>query len=100
MLTGWKMMMYARLLWKLAGRAAVALGYVGVPYDYESLFANITGRVLADSRRFFCSEYVYWCGLEAGLPDWQPAVAPRPSDMPQLNWWSDPVEITPTPQKT
>ncbi len=77
--------------------AALALGYVGVPYDYESLFANISGRVLADSRRFFCSEYVYQCGIEAGLPDWESGRTPRPADMPQLNWWSDPVEITPPP---
>lgn len=36
-----------------------ALEQVGVKYDFGSLFKNILGKVGADMRKFFCSEYAF-----------------------------------------
>lgn len=65
-------------------------------YDYDSLFKNIFGRVSADARRYFCSEFVYLNGRDCGLPlpdEWPWEQAPRPGDMPKLEWWGNPVLI-------
>lgn len=63
-----------------------ALEYIGVPYDYQSLFRNAFGRVSADARRLFCSEYCFLCyGLQGQ--------APTPGDMPYLGLFKEPVRI-------
>lgn len=63
-----------------------ALEYIGVPYDYESLFKNAFGTVSADARRLFCSEYCFLCyGFEGE--------APTPGDMPKLGIFKEPVRI-------
>ena len=36
-----------------------ALEQTNTKYDYGSLFKNIFGKVSADARKFFCSEYVF-----------------------------------------
>lgn len=63
-----------------------ALKYIGTPYDYKSLFRNAFGRVNADARKLFCSEYCFVCyGLNG--------TAPTPGDMPSLGIFRDPVLI-------
>lgn len=63
-----------------------ALKYIGTPYDYGSLFRNAFGKVNADARRLFCSEYCFICyGLEGK--------APTPGDMPDLGIFKEPVLI-------
>lgn len=59
---------------------ARALEYVGTPYDFGSLFLNALGKVSADARRLFCSEYVF---LSMGLE----GKAPRPDEMLSLGFW-------------
>jgi hypothetical protein len=63
-----------------------AMKYIGTPYDYKSLFRNAFGRVSADARELFCSEY---CFLAYGLT----GTAPTPGDMPGLGIFKDPVLI-------
>lgn len=60
-----------------------ALGKVGTPYDFHSLFKNILGRVSAEATRLFCSEYVFLAWKEAGLP--VSGKAPRPGDIPEMD---------------
>ncbi len=63
-----------------------AMKYIGVPYDYRSLFKNAFGRVSADARALFCSEYCFLCyGLNGQ--------APTPGDMPGLGIFREPVLI-------
>lgn len=63
-----------------------AMKYIGTPYDYKSLFKNAFGRVSADARELFCSEYCFVCyGLNG--------TAPTPGDMPKLGIFWDPVLI-------
>jgi len=63
-----------------------AFQYIGVPYDYRSLFKNAFGKVSADARELFCSEYCFICyGFEGK--------APTPGDMPKLGIFKDPVQI-------
>jgi len=57
-----------------------ALRMVGTKYDYKSLFAQALGRVSADAKRLFCSEYAVLSWHTAGLPvSIDPAA--RPGDM-------------------
>ena len=63
-----------------------AMRYIGTPYDYKSLFKNAFGRVSANARELFCSEYCFLCyGLNG--------VAPTPGDMPKLGIFWEPVLI-------
>jgi hypothetical protein len=56
----------------------------GIPYDYESLFKNMLGRVSADAARYFCSEFVFDAWVNAGVTQYPPSgVAPRPGDIPK-----------------
>jgi hypothetical protein len=55
----------------------LAFQYIGVPYDYKSLFKNAFGRVSADARALFCSEYCFLCYGKTGK-------APTPGEMPKL----------------
>lgn len=59
---------------------------MGTPYDYPSLFANIVGRVSADARRLFCSEYCYLALGYAGK-------APQPHELPKLGIFELPRRI-------
>ena len=63
----------------------------GLPYDYQSLFTNILGRVNSDARKFFCSELVDFIWQKCHIPRRQnlkvpPNKAPRPGDIP--NWYN------------
>ena len=64
----------------------------GVPYDYGSLFRNAFGRVNADARKYFCSEYIWLNWVYANMADNEGLIAPRPADLPGLVK-SDPLEI-------
>lgn len=59
-----------------------ALSYVGIEYDFGSLFKNIFGLVSADMKKFFCSEYVFISWREAGLVTGDKA--PLPSMLEKL----------------
>jgi len=63
-----------------------ALKMIGVPYDYESIFKQIVGKVSADARALFCSEYCY---MAYGLI----GKAPSPGEMPELGIFKEPVKI-------
>lgn len=64
-------------------------------YDYGNLFKNIFGRVSANAREWFCSEYVYLNCRDVGMPlgDWPRDIAPRPGDMSKLGWWGAGIKI-------
>ena len=57
-----------------------------VPYDYQSLFKNIFGRVSNDARQYFCSEFVWINWIQSGRipPEKMKLAAPRPGDLPGL----------------
>ena len=59
--------------------ATWALKQVGIKYDFDSLFRNALGRVSADAKQYFCSEFVYLAYKQAGLVKRQKA--PRPGDI-------------------
>jgi len=44
----------------------MAVGLIGIKYDYKSLIKQIFGAVSVDIQRLFCSEYVYLCYGFAG----------------------------------
>lgn len=54
------------------------LSYVGIKYDYGSLFKNLLGHVSSDARRLFCSEAFY---MSLGFT----GKAPRPNELPSMN---------------
>ena len=62
------------------------LEYIGVPYDYGSLLRNAFGKVTADARRLFCSEYAFLCYGYTGK-------APTPGDMPSMGIFKKPVKL-------
>ena len=64
----------------------------GTPYDYGSLFKMIFGRVSADMKEFFCSEFCYMAWEENGLPV-NEEKAPRPGDIPELGLFKEPILI-------
>lgn len=65
---------------------AEAMKYLGVGYDFSSLFRNAAGRVAPGLRRLFCSEAVWAAAAGAGLPVPSSTMsrAPRPGDL--LDW--------------
>lgn len=65
---------------------ADALSMVGIPYDYKSLFYQLIGKVSADARKLFCSEYCY---LSYGFT----GTAPAPADMPALGIFKQPIKL-------
>ena len=71
--------------------AAWALNQVGKRYDYGSLFKNMLGRVNADARSYFCSEFVFLAYKEAGIVGGN--VAPRPGDIARWNCFKFPVKL-------
>lgn len=78
-----------------AAREAIgdwAIEREGTPYDYGSLLRQAFGRVSADMRYFFCSEYCYFAYRESGIPVAEPK-APRPGDIPRLGIFEPPILI-------
>lgn len=68
-----------------------ALLQVGVPYDYKSLFKQTVGRVLADMKELFCSEYCFIGWIKSGIK--LKGKAPRPGDIPKLGLFKKPIRI-------
>jgi hypothetical protein len=68
-----------------------ALAQSGQPYDYDSLFKNILGRVSVNARELFCSELAFLSWRFAGIVIGE--VAPRPGDIPKLNIFKEPIRI-------
>ena len=65
----------------------------GKKYDFHSLFRNIFGLVLPETSRFFCSEFVYFAYLYAGIVE-KEEKAPRPGDL--LKWkelYGKPIQL-------
>jgi len=63
-----------------------ALSLIGIPYDYQSIMHQIFGKVSADARSLFCSEYCFICyGMDGK--------APTPADMPELGIYKEGVKI-------
>lgn len=63
-----------------------AFSYMGVSYDYGSLFKNILGRVSSDAKKFFCSEYYYMCLGQTGM-------APTPVDLGKMDCFNEGIKI-------
>jgi hypothetical protein len=72
--------------WDRAVIGERAMRYIDTPYDYRSLFRNIFGKVSANARELFCSEYCFICYGFSGK-------APVPGDMPDMGIFKDPVKI-------
>jgi len=71
---------------------------VGSKYDYNSLFKQAIGRVSADARKFFCSEFWFLACQQAGVP--LTGKAPRPGDIPKYDVFARSVKILERPVKT
>jgi hypothetical protein len=69
---------------KAIGERASAL--IGIPYDYMSIAKQVVGRVSADARSLFCSEY---CFLSWGYT----GVAPNPGQLPGLGIFKEPIKL-------
>ncbi len=76
---------------KRAEIAAWALNQVGKGYDYGSLIRNMLGRVNADARSYFCSEFVFLAYKRAGIV--RGVKAPRPGDIPDWQCFKLPVKL-------
>ena len=72
--------------------AVWAISKEGTPYDYTSLFKQIMGRVSADAKEFFCSEFCYIAWKDVGIP-MRDQKAPRPGDIPSLGIFTAPLLI-------
>ena len=62
----------------------IALSYVGVEYDYGSLFRQALARVSVDASRLFCSEYVQLAWQIGGVIPADTAIAKQPGELPCL----------------
>lgn len=73
-----------------------AFDQIGKKYDYLSLLTQMLSRVSTDSRRFFCSEFAYFCWKAAKIPMKNPSgKAPRPGDIPKLGIFDAGVPLLP-----
>lgn len=68
-----------------------ALCQAGQPYDYDSIFKNILGRVSVNARELFCSELDFMSWRFAGIVSGD--TAPRPGDIPGLGIFKEPIKI-------
>lgn len=72
--------------------AREAMKYVGIGYDYKSLFKQALTRVSAEADSFFCSEIAYIALKEAGLPV-KMAYAPQPGEFKSLGIFKTRIRI-------
>jgi hypothetical protein len=76
-----------------------AFSNIGVKYDVKGVFQQIFGRISADARTYFCSEYNYFAYKNVDIPMNVPLdnngkpLAPRPVDIPDLGIFKDPVKL-------
>ena len=81
---------------ELRSRIAVkAFEVVDIPYDYDSLFKNVLGRVSTNFSKLFCSEFYNWdlytSGIDTGWP--VPGKAPTPADIDKFKIFKEKVRI-------
>lgn len=72
--------------------AREAMKYVGIGYDYKSLFKQFLSRVSTEVDSFFCSELAYVALKEAGLPVKMP-YAPQPGEFCNLGIFKTRIRI-------
>ena len=68
-----------------------ALLKIGVAYDYTSIWKQITGRVSADAKKLFCSEFCFLGWKFGGIR--LKGKAPRPGDIPKYDIFKKPVQL-------
>jgi len=71
--------------------AAWALERVGTPYDYQTLIANIFGKISSDAKKFICSELYFKDLVAAGIVP--PGPDPRPGEFARYNVHRPPIRI-------
>jgi hypothetical protein len=64
-----------------------ALSFIGIPYDYEAIVAQLFGSVSVDVKSLFCSEYYY---RSLGFSECE---APNPYEMASKEYFGTPVRI-------
>lgn len=64
-----------------------ALSFIGVPYDYQAIVAQLFGSVSVDVKSLFCSEYYY---RSLGFIEGD---APNPYEMATKEYFGTPVRI-------
>jgi hypothetical protein len=77
---------------KRVGVGASALSYVGVGYDYVSLFRQAAMRVSTDAGRLFCSEFGQICWEDNNIVP-QRSMALQPGEMAGLGATMPPMKI-------
>lgn len=75
-----------------------AMSKEGTPYDYNSLFKQVFGRVSVNAKDLFCSEYVHAAYKHVGIPI-ESKKALRPSDIPNEKIFREPIKIYDSSQK-
>lgn len=71
-----------------------AFQQVGIKYDYDSLFAQMSGKVWAVADKYFCSEFNYFAWKNADIPMYNPdGLAPRPCDIDSLGIFENPIVL-------
>lgn len=72
-----------------------AFNRIGIDYDYTSIIKQLFGRVSLDTKRLFCSEFVYQDFVDAKVPGADPdAIAPNPGELFRIHqFWGMPVLI-------
>jgi len=63
-----------------------SLSFIGIPYDYEAIAAQLFGPVEVDAKSLFCSEYYYKSLGYQGQ-------APTPYELCKLEHFEEPVRI-------
>jgi len=64
----------------------MALGLIGIKYDYKNLLKQIFGKISADIEQLWCSEYVYVCYGYSGI-------APYPGELSKLGIHKEGVQL-------
>lgn len=72
-----------------------ALDHIDVGYDYSSIFKQTHGRVNANSKKLFCSEFCFLALRDGGKIEQleNVVIAPRPGDMKNLGIFYERVRI-------
>ena len=68
-----------------------ALLQIGVDYDYGGVIRQVVGRISADVKKLWCSEFCFFAWVFGGIP--LKGKAPRPTDIPKYNIFKVPVKI-------
>ncbi len=83
---------YSSFAIKLIEYFAIEAAHQGVKYDFEGLFKQAFGNVLADGKEFFCSEFVQLTFHYAELID-TPLYGATPTDVAGYNIFDEPMML-------